>query len=185
MGTRTELTLGLIGLLVMTGIGLIVWGQATGRLTIFGDTITPVTQPIIAPETLMSQTQQSEVTEEFTSSTAFDPASTLDWNIEAGVLTLPLGETTGSAQSLSIVQVTGETVRVHLSTEESRPAGSKIFYFLSPDGGTSWQPIFPERKIKFTNPTGDWRWRILMDRGVASTNPLVDRLTLKFTTLLQ
>lgn len=182
MGPRTEVTLGLIGLLVMAGIGLLVWGQATGRLTIFGDTITPVTEPIIAPETLGAEEQFSQVSEDFGSSTTFDSASTLDWNIDAGVLALPFGKTTGSAQSLSVAQVTGETVRVRLSVEESRPTGSNIFYFLSPDGGASWQPIFPDRETKFTDPSGDWRWRVLMDRGVASTNPVVDGLTLRFTT---
>lgn len=180
MGRRAELTLAGLLLLAFLGAGLLIWGQRTGQITIFGDAVvTPATDPV---DLSVASFETSSVAESFESLRYFDPTTTADWNIEAGELTLPYGATEGSAWSRQVATVTGEEVRVTVAADEDRPAGSSLYYAVSADGGDTWQPVSASQAAVFTTiRSADWRWRAYLVRGVASRPPAVRALTLTFT----
>lgn len=182
MGSRTELRLFAIFGLAILGTGLVVWGSATGRLTIFGDSLSKTNNA--TPITVSPRTTGSEpigFTETFDSETNEDKGRTTAlWDTAAGNVTLPPGTTTALVQSLTIANLAGKSVSVTLEVVADQPLGSRIDYAISPNGGVSWEPIFPGRKVTLTSPVGDWRWRALLSRGTASTSPNLSELTLTF-----
>lgn len=185
MGQRTELRLIAIIGLAFFGVGLLAWGNYTGSLQIFGDSGTGPSNNdsvVVRPQTTSPDTEVYR--EDFQTATAADSAKlTAHWDIDAGNVGLESGQTTGLVQSLQVSDLTGEEIQVTLSAESSLPLGSQVYFSISADGGVSWEPIFPGRVATFTNPAGDWRWRALLDRGGASTNPTLDDLSLTFTVL--
>ena len=166
--------------LALLASGVLVWGQLSGRLTIFGDAFSSEIGQ--KPLVLASQAVQvTTVTESFDSLRAFDPVTTADWNIESGELSLPYGATEGLGQSGQVAEVRGKSVWVGLQAIEDRPTGSAIYYAVSADGGATWQPVSVLRPAVFTPSTQpDWRWRAYLVRGVASRPPAVQELSLTF-----
>lgn len=178
MHRRAELTLlGLVGLAILA-ISLLLWGQQSGQLTIFGDALLSQVDrlPLTVPTEAVSLTTYLE---SFESLANFDPATTADWNIDAGEVTLPYGETEALVWSGQIANTTGGTVWVELNAREDRPAGSAIYYAVSGDDGVTWQTISATRPAIFTKPQGVWRWRALLNRGTAGRPPAIQNLELK------
>jgi hypothetical protein len=179
LNRRTEFTLFGLVFVALLAAGVLIWGQQTGRMKIFGDAL--ITSGDEAPLALSSQAVSSSTYQEsFDSLDAYDSATTADWNIEAGEVTLPYGGTMGIARSGAVSDVTGEKVWVQLSTEEDRPSGSAIYYAVSADGGTTWQTISSARPAVLASPAGQWQWRALLLRGVASRPPAILDLELTF-----
>lgn len=177
MNRRAEFTLlGLVGLAFLAA-GLLIWGQQTGQVTIFGDALTSVVNPL--PLSTLAVVQTS-FTETFESLTYFDPVTSADWNIEAGEVTLLYGETEGIVRSSTLASLKGKTVWVQMSAQEDRPEGSAIHYAVSADGGATWQTISAARPAVFADPPGTWQWRALLNRGVASRPPAITELTFDF-----
>lgn len=186
MAPRTELRLmALIGL-AFVGTGLVAWGAWSGQLAIFGDSSpassTPTTSLSVAPGTIAPDTV--EVREDFLTAASADATKlTARWDIEAGNLSLESGKMTGLAQSVQMATVTGARVKVAMDATVFLPTGAQISYAISANGGANWEPILPGRAVTFENPAGDWRWRVLLDRGSASLNPTLDALSFTFTVL--
>jgi len=184
MAPRTEIRLvALIGL-AFVGTGLLTWGVWSGELAIFGDssptTGTPTTSLTVNPGTIGPETVLFQ--EDFVNAVSADATKlTARWDVEAGNLSLEPGTTTGLAQSLSVATVTGSQVKVAMDAQAFLPNGAQISYAISANGGVSWDPILPGRAVSFENPAGDWRWRVLLDRGSAALNPALDQLSLSFT----
>lgn len=181
MGRRAELTLGGLIFVALLATGLLIWGQQSGKFKIFGDAFVEPSQT--APLALLTQAAtKTIVTESFDSRRFFDPATTADWNIEAGEVTLPYGVSEGIVRSRQINNTTGAKVWIQLTALEDRPVGSTIYYAVSADDGATWQTLSDIRPAVFVNPLGRWRWRAYLARGVASRPPALQELTLTFFT---
>lgn len=182
MGQRTELTLGMIILLGLFGAGVIIWGQQTGRLQIFGDTASiGETVPIVVPAS--SSSVLTTISESFESLTLADQITTTAfWNLDAGEATLQPGTIEGVIQSLTVNKVTGASVTARLRVDDYRPVGSDIIYAISADGGATWSPFSVGHEVTVAAPAGDWRWKALLKRGAASLNPVVSDVTITLVT---
>ena len=157
-----------------------MWGVRTNRLHIFADVATPA--PIQTTATVTPIVHPNESFIESFNTNRFEDSSqtTALWNFEAGELNLPAGMITASAQSTKIASTVGGVVKVSLLATESRPAVTTITYQVSADGGQTWVTLANGASQSFTNPLGDWRFKILLDRGVAGISPSVQDIRLDF-----
>lgn len=183
MGRRTELTLVSLLVLALAGVGFLAWGQYTGRFTFFGDTFlssADVTSLVINPSPIETRTTGGTYHEEFITPHYLDGTQTTAfWNTEAGEVNLLPGTKTGRVQSTTFSQLTGTSVRVRLDATEERVVGNTMFYAISSDGGTTWQPVFSGVDTTIMKPAGDWQWRAVLNRGDGAISPAIQTITIQ------
>ncbi len=180
MGRRSEFTL--LFILGIAGIAIVVliWGQQTGKFTIFGDSFVPDqnrTPIVVAPDVRTPIV----LVETFGTTTNNDTAATTaEWNNDASNLTIPAGQVEAKAQSRTIARVTG-TVDVVLSVKINEFDGNHLYYGVSGDGGKTWLALLPGQHLTVKSVAGDWRWRAVLQRGRANASPVIRELSLTLT----
>ncbi len=190
MKRRTELTLGSLLALAVVGAGVISWGQLTGQINILGSMITSAdVAPIAVPasaiqENLSVRNSNTQYSELFDTTDYLDTQTTTgSWNIDASEAQILPNFVTGIIQSKTFSQLTGIKIRAHLQVTESKLPGSSLYYALSGDGGKTWTPIVNGMDAVIQNAASkDWRWRAIMNKGVASLSPTISDLTITLST---
>lgn len=72
--------------------------------------------------------------------------------------------------------------RATLSTSESVPFGSSISYYLSVDGGTTWEQTTKDASHTFTNSGNDLRWKAMLSTTDTKVTPYIDSVDISYET---
>ena len=85
----------------------------------------------------------------------------------------------GEAQSLNLNQNNQSILSARLSADLT-PNGGSVLFYLSNDGGESWEPVTPGVYHTFARPGDDLRWRAEMTVGPGwKTTPVIDTITVE------
>lgn len=88
-------------------------------------------------------------------------------------------QSTGQAQSTNINPTPANVSSATLTAIENLN-GQTINYFLSNNGGATWEQVAPGVGHNFTNPGKDLRWKVVLETTNLAVTPEIDSLTIDY-----
>ena len=104
------------------------------------------------------------------------------WNGVIEKLSTTYQPSENKAQSLEVSDANATNItKTTLTATESNDTGTDVSYWMSADGGGTWDAVSSGVEKTFTVPGNDLRWKATLDSGTASNTAKIQNIAISYT----
>ncbi len=83
-------------------------------------------------------------------------------------------------QSIAMDSTSSNIIRATLAASDTKPSQTNIQYYLSADGGASWEPVTSGVELTLTNPSSDLRFKATLETSNNLVSSSIQDLSLSY-----